>query len=132
MDNYTGKLRSAFENNKYITCTNIKVAIGFFQFALSHLKGINTENNEILNSENKIKLDFSDVATIYGYRFREVNDSKKRCNHQFYEAIQCMPLMDLSLDYRNDLTQRLKQIDQRERFQISLDATINIMFSLTQ
>ena len=83
MDNYTGKIRSAFENNDYITCTNVKVAFGFFQFALKYLNEINTGHNEILKVEYQRLLDYSDIGIIFGYRFREVNDSKKSATINF-------------------------------------------------
>ena len=53
MDNYTGKLRSAFENNKYITCTNVKVAIGF-SICIRYLNEINTDHIEILRQNIRI------------------------------------------------------------------------------
>ena len=43
-----------------------------------------------------------------------------------------MPLNDPSLDYRNDLTHRLKQKDHQERFQISVDAIIKIVLNCAQ
>jgi hypothetical protein len=130
LENYTGKVRSAFENNKYIVCTNITVAMNLFQFALKQLNEINVNQNEILKSVNQDKLDYSDVGIIYGYRFREVTDKGKICysgSRQFYETIQIMPLTDPVLDCRQHLTQRLKQKAPDVCNEVCARATSNII-----